>query len=240
MRHATCTGLKEETINGWIDFPLTAKGREEPVKAAANIQKLLGNVKINKAYSSYLMRTYDTAKIFSLALKYKGKVKQDLRLNERHYGMFQGMNKYDARSFKEYNSLSDSYKRLDNRLVPENDIRHDMLLNEYSLKLKKPIKKIEDIIPRSESILDVEKRIIDFLENEILTSDNKDKTILIVTHASPAKLIAKYMEKLTYKKTNKLRFATCGMKIYDIRFSDNNFEIISEYNINKEWEEEIK
>ena len=239
MRHGTCIGLKEDIINGWRDYPLTAKGKEEPVKAAANIQKLLGNVKISKAYSSYLIRTYDTAKIFSEALKYRGKVKQDLRLNERHYGMFQGMNRYDARAFKEYNTLSESDKRLDNRLVPENDIRHDMLLNEYSLKLRKPIKKIEDIIPRSESILDVEKRVIDFLESEIFIKENENKTILIVSHANPVKLIAKYIEKLTYKNTNKLRFATCGMKVYDIRFNNENFEVLAEYNINKEYEENI-
>lgn len=240
MRHGTCFGLKEEIINGWRDYPLTAKGKEEPKKAAASIEKLLGKVKINKAYTSYLSRTYDTAKIFLDALKYKGKIKQDLRLNERHYGMFQGMNRYDARSFKEYNTLSESEKRLDNRLVPENDVRHDMLLNEYSLKLRKPIKKIEDLIPRSESILDVEKRSIDFLLNEILIEENKDKTILIVSHANPVKLIAKYIEKLSYKKTTKLRFATCGMRIYDLRYVDQNFEVIAEYNINKEWDEDFK
>ena len=71
--------------------------------------------------------------------KFKGKVKQDLRLNERHYGMFQGMNRDDARAFKEYNTLSDSDKRLDNKLVPENSIRRAATLNEYSEKLGRRI-----------------------------------------------------------------------------------------------------
>ena len=240
MRHGTCVGLKEQIINGWKDFPLTASGREEPLKAASNIKKLLGNIKIDKAYSSYLSRTYDTAKIFCEALNYNGIIKQDIRINERHYGMFQGMSKDDAKAFKEFNTLSESYTRLDNRLVKENDIRHDTLLNEYSMKLKKPIKKIEDIIPRSESILDVENRTLDFLLNEVLIKANDKKTILIVSHANPVKLITKYMEKLSYKQTTKLRFATCGMKIYDLRYKDDNYEIIAEYNINKEWDESKK
>lgn len=236
MRHGYCKGLKEEIINGWRDFPLTAKGKVEPVTAAENITKLLGQVKIDKVYSSYLSRAYDTASIFSGALKFKGKVKQDLRLNERHYGMFQGMNKVDARAFKEYNTLSDNSERLDNKLVPENNVRRAATLNEYSEKLKKPVKKIESIIPYSESILDVEQRVSEFIEEQILIPANENKTIVIVTHANPLKLMVKKLENLTYKKTSKLRFATCAMKIYDMRFKDNNYEIVSEYNINKEWE----
>jgi len=236
MRHGYCKGLKEGVINGWRDFPLTPKGRVETVTAADNITKLLGQVKIDKAYSSYMSRTYDTACIFSNELKFKGKVKQDLRLNERHYGMFQGMNRIDARAFKEYNTLSDSDKRLDNKLVPENNVRRAATLNEYSEKLKKPVKKIESIIPYSESILDVEQRVAEFIEEQILIPSNANKTILIVTHANPAKLIVKKLEGLTYKQTSKLRFATCGMKIYDMRYNNQNFEIVSEYNINKEWE----
>jgi len=236
MRHGYCKGLKEGIINGWRDFPLTPKGRLEPLTAAGNIVKLLGTIKIDKAYSSYTSRTYDTACIFTEALKFKGKIKQDIRLNERHYGMFQGMNKVDARSFKEYNTLSDSEKRLDNRLIPENNVRRAATLNEYSLKLKKPVKKLESIIPYSESILDVERRISEFVDEQILVKDNENKTILIVSHANPIKLIVKKLENLTYKKTSKLRFATCAMKIYDMRYKDSNYEIVSEYNINKEWE----
>ena len=236
MRHGYCKGLKEGIINGWRDFPLTPKGKIEPVTAAGNIVKLLGQVKIDKAYSSFMSRTYDTACIFTEALKFKAKVKQDLRLNERHYGMFQGMKREDAASFKEFNSLSDSDKRLDNRLVPENNVRRAATLNEYSEKLKKPVKKIESIIPYSESILDVEQRVYSFIHEQILIPENENKTILIVTHANPAKLIVKKFENLPYKQSTKLRFATCGMKIYDMRYRDNNYEIVSEYNINKEWE----
>ena len=236
MRHGYCKGLKEGIINGWIDLPLTTKGKQEPIVAAENIVRLLGQVKIDKVYASYMSRTYDTACIFSGTLKFKGKVKRDLRLNERHYGMFQGMKREDAASFSEFNSLSDSDKRLDNRLVPENNVRRAATLNEYSEKLKKPVKKIESIIPYSESILDVEQRVLEFLNEQVLIPANENKTILIVTHASTAKLIVKNIEGLTYKKTSKLRFATCGMKIYDMRYKDENYEIVGEYNINKEWE----
>jgi bisphosphoglycerate-dependent phosphoglycerate mutase family 1 len=236
MRHADCKGIKEGVINGWRDYPLTAKGRKEPIIAAKDIQMLLGTIKIDKVYTSYLVRTYDTGKIFANELNYKGKIVKDLRLNERHYGMFQGMKRLDAKSFPEYNTLSEKELDLENRLVPENDLRRCATLNEYSEKLKMPIKKLENVIPRSESILDVEKRLNEFLD-EILVPANEKKTIVIVTHANPIKLIAKRMQNLTYKKTSELRFATCAQKIYDLRYSkQDGYEVIAEYNINKDME----
>lgn len=236
MRHGHCKGINDGVINGWKDFPLTAKGRKEPIEAAEAIKRLLDTVKIDKAYSSFVSRTYDTAKIFSDALNYKGDIKQDIRLNERHYGMFQGMKKEDAKAFKEYNTLSDRPIDLENKLVPENDVRYHSTLNEYSYKLKLPISKLENIIPRSESIREVEKRLESFLE-EVLVPKNENKTILIVTHANPMKLIAKELEKTTYKRAAEMRFATAALKIYDMRYDKTHgYEIIAEYNINKEWE----
>lgn len=236
MRHGDCKGIKEGVINGWRDYPLTAKGKQEAVIAAKDIQKLLGKIKINKAYTSYLSRTYDTSKIFLDSLGYKGKIEKDLRLNERHYGMFQGMKRTEAKAFPEYNTLSENKLDLENRLIPEDDLRHQMTLNEYSEKLRKTISKIEDIIPRSESILDLEKRLNEFLD-EILITENENDTILIVTHANPLKLISKRMQNLTYKKMSELRFATCALKIYDLRYSkEDGYEVLTEYNINKEME----
>ena len=235
MRHGYCKGIKEGVINGWRDFPLTAKGKKEAEEAAGTITKLLSNVKLDEVYSSFVSRTYDTAHAFSKALGYTGKIKQDIRLNERHYGMFQGMRKEDAKAFPEYNTLSDDEIDLENKLVPETDLRYHSTLNEYSEKLKLPIKKLEEIIPRSESILDVEKRIESFFDEQ-LVPENQNKTILIVTHANVLKLIVKKLEKLTYKETSKLRFSTAAMKIYDMRYDKNHgYEIIAEYNVNKEW-----
>lgn len=236
MRHADCKGIKEGIINGWRDYPLTAKGRKEPLVAAKDIQMLLGTVKLDKVYTSYLSRTYDTAQIFADALNYKGKIVRDLRLNERHYGMFQGMKRSDAKAFPEYNTLTEKKLDLENKLVPENELRRCATLNEYSEKLGLTIKKLENIIPRSESILEVEKRLNEFLD-EILIPENEKKTILIVTHANPIKLIAKRLQNLTYKKTAELRFATCAQKIYDLRYNkQDGYEVIAEYNINKDME----
>ena len=72
------------------------------------------------------------------------------------------------------------------------------------------------------------------LENML---EKDKKTILVVTHANPLKLISKRMENLSYKKMAELRFSTSALKIYDLRLDkENGYEVLTEYNINKDME----
>lgn len=237
VRHGKCEGLKEHITNGWRDFPLTKEGIEESKLAGVNLKNKYKDIKFDKVYTSYISRTYDTAKnILKVLSDNNIKIIQDIRLNERHYGFFQGMKKEESIKYKEYNTLSNSYKKLDNKLIELTDEEYIKQLKEYEKKLNISMDKLKDLLPRSESIKDVELRVKDFL-NDILVKENKDKTILIVTHANPIKLITKEIEKLTYKETTKLRFATCGMKIYDLDYNikTNRYVIKNIENINAEW-----
>lgn len=237
IRHAKCVGLKEHITNGWKDFPLTKEGVSEAKLAGEKIKQAIKGIKFDKVYTSLLTRTYDTAKnILTVFDNNDIEIIQDIRLNERHYGFFQGMRKEESLKYKEYNTLSNSYKRLNNRLIEITDKEYEKQLNEYEEKLSINKDKLKNILPKSESIKDVGRRVEDFLE-DILKSENKDKTILIVTHANPIKLITKIIERYTYKETSKLRFATCGMKIYDLEYSDKKkkYTLKNTQNINDEW-----
>lgn len=235
MRHAKCEGLDKSIINGWRDYPLTEDGKDEVVEAAKELEGLFENIKINEVYCSWLSRTYDTANILTKSLGMEIDIKRDIRLNERHYGAFQGMTRQESRTYKEYNTLSDSWDRLDNKLIPMDDESYKTQIEEYKEKLKIGGKELKLLIPRAESVLDVEKRVKEFLNSEILKEENNDKTIIVVSHANPVKLIVKQIENLSYEDTVKLRFATCGMKIYDIEFFESSYLVLNEYNLNKEW-----
>lgn len=237
IRHGKCIGLDKSIINGWEDFPLTEVGIKEAKDVGVKLSKMYPQILINEVYTSYLSRTYSTAKCILETLN-QGEIhiNQDLRLNERHYGFFQGMTRTVARTFKEYNTLSESYRRIDNKLIPISDELYDKQVKEYVKKLNMPEEKVIKLMPKSESIRDVEIRLNSFLK-DIMKKKNKDKTILIVTHANPIKLISKYFEKLNYKQTNTLRFATCGMKIFDFDYdsSKKTYILKNVENINKEW-----
>ena len=229
MRHRDCVGLKDNIINGWLDLELTDEGKKKAWQKA----QLLKVEKIDVAFSSYLSRTYDTANIVIKALGQNIKVEQDIRLNERHYGAFQGMERENAYKISSYNTLSTSADRLNNRLIPIDDERYNKQLTEYSKKLGIPKDKL--LLPRSESIIDVETRVLSFLKEKVFIPENEDKTILVVGHANTVKLITKYIESLNYEETSKLRFATCGMNIYNIEYKDSKINVLNIQRINDEY-----
>lgn len=226
MRHSECEGLSDGIINGWLDLRLTKYG----IKKAQGTAKYLKDYKIDKVYSSYLSRTYDTARYVLLALNQRVEVEQDIRLNERHYGAFQGMKREEAYKNPKYNTLSVSCDRLDNELIPITDEDYEKQLEKYSEKLN--VSKDKLVLPRSESILQVEKRVTCFLKEKVFIPENTDKTILVVGHANTVKLITKYIEGLSYEETSKLRFATCGMNIYSV---NSKFEVTDVKRINDEY-----
>lgn len=229
MRHSECEGLDEGIINGWLDLKLTEEGIKKAKCAADKLKPYV----IDKAYSSYLSRAYDTAKYLLHALNQCVKVEQDIRLNERHYGAFQGMKRKVAYSNPKYNTLSVSCDRLENELIPLSDEAYEKQLEEYSLKLGVDKDTLE--LPRSESILQVEERIIEFLKDKIFISENENKTVLVVGHANTVKLITKYIENLSYEETTELRFATCGMNIYDIKYNEIKMDVLNLQRINEEY-----
>lgn len=99
VRHGESQWNLENRFTGWIDIPLTDKGREEAHRAGEKIK----GIQFDKAYTSVLQRAIET---LSIILKVIGQEKlpteKDQALNERHYGDLQGLNKTEtAKKFGE-------------------------------------------------------------------------------------------------------------------------------------------
>jgi 2,3-bisphosphoglycerate-dependent phosphoglycerate mutase len=89
VRHGQSLWNLEDRFTGWVDVPLTAKGREEATAAGLK----LAEYSIDVAYTSNLARAQNT---LTLILESMGKqlpIIKDEALNERHYGDLQGLNK---------------------------------------------------------------------------------------------------------------------------------------------------
>ena len=90
IRHGQSQWNLENRFTGWIDIPLTDKGREEARKGAEKIKE----IRFVKAFTSALVRAQETLDIVLDVLGQKGiPVEKDKALNERHYGELQGLNK---------------------------------------------------------------------------------------------------------------------------------------------------
>lgn len=89
IRHGQSLWNLENRFTGWIDVPLTQKGREE----ARNAAKKLAGIHFDVAYTSALSRAQDTLTEILNTLGLDLPVIKDQALNERHYGDLQGLNK---------------------------------------------------------------------------------------------------------------------------------------------------
>jgi 2,3-bisphosphoglycerate-dependent phosphoglycerate mutase len=93
IRHGESQWNLENRFTGWIDVPLTDKGRDEARRAG---EKLRG-VRFDKAYTSVLQRAIETLDIVLAVIGQEHlPVTRDQALNERHYGDLQGLNKAET------------------------------------------------------------------------------------------------------------------------------------------------
>ena len=92
-RHGESTFNLENRFTGWIDVPLTEKGKEE----ARAIARKIAGYRIDKAYSSSLQRTVESLQIVLKELHCENiPAVHSTELNERHYGDIQGLNKTET------------------------------------------------------------------------------------------------------------------------------------------------
>jgi 2,3-bisphosphoglycerate-dependent phosphoglycerate mutase len=92
LRHGQSLWNLENRFTGWIDVPLTEKGRAE-AKAAGEV---LADLKFDVAYTSMLTRAQETLELALSGRATRPPVIRDAALNERHYGDLQGLNKADT------------------------------------------------------------------------------------------------------------------------------------------------
>ena len=90
IRHGQSQWNLENRFTGWIDVPLTNKGREEARKGAEKIK----GIRFSKAFTSALVRAQETLSIVLDVIGQKNiPIEKNQALNERHYGELQGLNK---------------------------------------------------------------------------------------------------------------------------------------------------
>jgi len=219
LRHGESEWNKQNRFTGWTDVDLTYNGKVE----AKNAGILLENERfdIDIAYVSYLKRAVNTSKICLKQLNTeKLKVIYDWRLNERHYGNLQGLNKAEtAKKFgdeqvllwrRSYDTPPPALSKKDKRHP-----RHDILYKNIEKRL----------LPSSESLKDTLKRVKPLWISQILPKLKIGKSILIVAHGNSLRAIVKMLKNLSSKEVINLNIPTGAPYIFNF---DNNFELISD------------
>ena len=210
LRHGESKWNLENKFTGWTDVDLTVKGEGEAKESGLLLSA--ENIDINMVFTSVLKRAINTMKI---CLDNLGKTNIEIfynwRLNERHYGALQGLNKLEtAKKYGDQQVLI--WRRSYEIRPPEldiNDKRHPRFDKKYnSLK--------EDEIPSCECLKDTVLRFLPYWENNISPHVKSGKTIMIVAHGNSLRALVKHLDNISNEDIVRLNIPTGIPLVYEL------------------------
>jgi 2,3-bisphosphoglycerate-dependent phosphoglycerate mutase len=191
LRHGESTWNRENRFTGWTDVGLSARGVEEAYKAAALLRE--GGYVFDVAFTSVLRRAIQTLWIVleEMDLMYIP-VHRSWRLNERHYGALQGLNKADtAREYgqeqvmlwrRSYDVKPPPLEKPDPR-YPGRDPRYRGIC--------------ERDLPLTESLKDTVERFLPYWKETIAPAVASGERVIISAHGNSLRALVKYLDDLT-------------------------------------------
>ncbi len=210
LRHGESQWNLENRFTGWTDVDLTDNGRRE-AQAAGELLRQEG-FSFDIAYTSVLRRAIRTLWIALDALDLMWlPVVHSWRLNERHYGALQGLNKAEtAAKFGEAQVLAwrRSYAVAPDPLPPS-DPRHIGADPRY--KHLKP-----EHMPATESLQDTVARVVPFWSDSIAPAILRDRRVLVAAHGNSLRALIKHLDHLSDEAIVALNVPTARPLVYEL------------------------
>ena len=209
VRHGESIWNKENKFTGWTDVPLSEKGINEAIEAGKILKK--NGYTFDVAYTSVLKRANDTLDYILDELNLNIPIKYSWKLNERHYGALQGLNKDETREkygeeqvrlWRRSANVRPPELSIDDSRYPGNDPKYNDL-NELEL-------------PKTENLLDTVKRVIDYWNSDIKKDLLANKKVIIVAHGNSLRGLIKYLDNLSDDEIMNLEIATGKPICYEL------------------------
>ncbi|MEK9907538.1 MAG: phosphoglyceromutase [Aquiluna sp.] len=201
LRHGNSVWNQKNLFTGWVDVDLSDQGRQEAKRAG----ELLGekNLLPDLLYTSVLKRAINTAHI---ALDQIDRnwipTERSWRLNERHYGSLQGLDKaetlekYGPEQFQTWRRSYDT---------PPPPIADDA---EYSQAHDERYAGLGDALPRTECLKDVLVRMLPYWHSDISESLRAGKKVLITAHGNSLRALVKHLDDISDDEIAELNIPT--------------------------------
>ena len=189
-RHGESQWNLENRFTGWVDVDITDKGRQEAIKGGQTLKEL--GLTFDVAYTSYQKRAIKTLNLFLEELDLLWiPVYKSWRLNERHYGALQGLNK--AETAEKYGDEQvHIWRRSFDVAPPQVDKNSDMYPGNIDRYKDIP----EGEIPTGESLKLTIDRVLPYWESDISKQIKAGKNVLISAHGnslSVNQILIKYL-----------------------------------------------
>ena len=219
LRHGESEWNKENRFTGWTDVDLSENG----VKEAEDAGKLLKEkgYTFDIAFTSVLKRANRTLEIVLKEMNLDIPVHYSYRLNERHYGALQGLNKDEMKKKfgeKQVHIWRRSYDvrppelTKDDERYPGNDPKYKDLTPEE--------------LPLTECLKDTLERVLPYYNNEIKKHLENKENVLVVAHGNSLRSIIKYLENISDADIMSVEIPTGVPYVYEL---DDNLNIKEKY-----------
>ncbi len=210
LRHGQSTWNLENLFTGWHDVPLSEHGDTEAIDAGRLIKEagLLPDV----VHTSLLLRAIETA---DLALAELGlswiPVRRSWRLNERHYGALQGLNK--AQTSAQYGEAKVKLWRRSYDVRPPaietSDERHPIHDRRYA---DLP----PEVLPSAECLKDVVERMLPYWYDAIVPDLLRYSCVLVAAHGNSLRALVKHLDGLSEQEVVDLDIPTGAPRVYEL------------------------
>ena len=217
LRHGESLWNMENRFTGWTDVDLTAKGEAE-----AGEQLLADDFHFDKAYTSYLKRAVRTLNCVLDRLDQEWiPVEKSWRLNEKHYGQLQGLNK--SETAQKYGEEQVLIWRRSYDIAPaplgEDDPRNPRFDIRY-----RDVPAAE--LPRTESLKDTVKRILPYWNDVIFPSLKYHDQLLVVAHGNSLRGIIKHLKGISDEAISEFNLPTAVPYVFEF---DDGLNYVRDY-----------
>jgi len=220
VRHGQSMWNLENRFTGSTDVELSEQGIKE-AKEAGKVLKEKG-FEFDVAYTSVLKRANDTLNYILDELGEKDiPIKRSWRLNERHYGALQGLNKDETREkygaeqvllWRRSTDVKPPELSIEDERYPGNDPKYNELK--------------QDELPRTENLIDTINRVMVYWNSDIKKDLSDGKRVIIAAHGNSLRGLIKYLDNMTDEEIIKLELQTGNPICYEL---DDNLKPIKHY-----------
>ena len=210
LRHGESEWNALNLFTGWVDVDLTEKGRAEAVRSGELIKELERQPDV--LYTSLLRRAINTANLaLDAADRHWIPVHRDWRLNERHYGALQGLNK--AETTAKHGEAQVKIWRRSYDIPPppleRDDPRHPARDPRYAALSAGQL-------PLTESLKDTVARFLPYWHSTIAPSIQSGKRVVVAAHGNSLRALVKYLDDVPESEIVELNIPTGIPLVYEL------------------------
>ncbi len=213
LRHGNSDWNQKNLFTGWVDVRLSDQGVTEAKRAGELLAE--SGLAPTILYTGRLTRAIQTA---NLALEEADRlwipVKRSWRLNERHYGSLQGLDKAETLEKYGQEQFMTWRRSFDTPPPPLDDDA------EYSQVHDERYANIDGEVPRTESLKIVIERMLPYWESDIIPSLAAGETVLVTAHGNSLRALVKHLEDIADDEISELNIPTGIPLVYEL---DDNY-----------------